>query len=383
MLNGSLVHLDVTKRLMPTQSSNPFFAEPSNATVLRRFVLDLRSLPGESIAPEGLTHNLAQIIDLMISNAEKFDEYASLNAEWIGQGFIGEIKNYFALQAEKRPGAIRSIFTSAYRFLCELEFTQPGEPSFEVRKVMNFVHDNLEGFGGNDRQQLVYAAYTMPAQVAKKLIGHPSIADFRNFSDTVEASRKLKEKWDAELDERQKLLEGLTENIKKTTSEYNFVGLVHGFKGLKQKKETERRDSFISLIFVGCAMLALPLLQINFVMERLAQIEEHKATLVYSLPTIIAVEIVLLYFFRVVLGQFRSVKAQLLQVDLRISLCQFIESYAEYVSKLREKDSSALVKFEALIFSGLVTEESGIPSTFDGAEQIASIIRSIRGGSKD
>lgn len=368
---------------MPTESATSLFAEPTNTALLRRFAQDLRSLPDGSIAPDGLTYNLAQILDLMISNPAKFDEFASINVEWIGQNFIGEINNYFGLSVEKRPGAIRSIFTSAYRFLCELEFTQPAEPSFEIRRIMNFVHDNLEGFEGTDRQQLVYAAYTMPAQVAKKLIGHPSITEFRKFSETVEVSRKLKEQWDGELNKRQNLLEGLTENIKKITSEYNFVGLVHGFQELKGNKEKERTFSFISLIVIGLAMLALPLAQVSFVIERLAQIEDHKATLVYSLPTIVAVEIVLLYFFRVVLGQFRSVKAQLLQVDLRISLCQFIESYADYVSKLREKDSSALIKFEALIFSGLVTEESGIPSTFDGAEQIVSIIRSLRGGPKE
>lgn len=101
-----------------------------------------------------------------------------------------------------------------------------------------------------------------------------------------------------------------------------------------------------------------------------------------TLPTILALEVILIYFFRVVLSQFRSVKAQLLQIDLRVSLCQFIESYADYVGKLRKNDSTALNKFEALIFSGLVTEEAGIPSTFDGAEQIASLIRSVRGGGK-
>jgi hypothetical protein len=368
---------------MPTESINSLFTVPSSAALLRRFVQDLRSLPKGQIAPEGLTYNLAQILDLMISNPEKFDEFASINVGWIGQNFISEINNYFDSEAEKRPAQIRSIFTSAYRFLCELEFTQPAESSFEIRRVMTFVHDNLEGFEGTDRQQLIYAAYAMPAQVAKKLIGDPSVIEFRKFSETVEASRKLKEQWDTELDNRQSLLKGLTENIKKTTSEYNFVGLVHGFQALKKNKETERLVSFIVLIFIGLAMLALPLVQVVFVIYRLAEIENHKATLVYSLPTIVTLEIILLYFFRVVLGQFRSVKAQLLQVDLRISLCQFIESYAEYVSKLREKDSSALSKFEALIFSGLVTEESGIPSTFDGAEQIASIIRSLRGGSKD
>lgn len=368
---------------MSTESTTSLFTEPSNIALLRRFVQDLIALPNDAVTPEGLKHHLAKTLDLMISNAAKFDEFASVNVEWIGHHFIGELNNYFGLQVEKRPAAVRSIFTSAYRFLCELEFTQPGEPSFEVRGVMNFVHENLEAFDGLDRQQLVYAAYTMPAQVAKKLINHPSVTDFRKFAETVEAARSLQEKWDVDLEKRQSLLEGLSANIKRISSGYNFVGLVHGFQELRKRKESERSVSFTSLIILACAMLAIPLVQVNFVIERLAQIEDHKGTLIYSLPTILALEIILLYFFRVVLGQFRSVKAQLLQLDLRISLCQFVESYAEYVSKLREKDASALGKFEALIFSGLVIEESGIPSTFDGAEQIASLIRSLRGGARE
>lgn len=365
---------------MSTESSSIFFADPSNTAPMRRLVQDLRVLPANAISPEGLSYNLAQILDLMIANPEKFDEFASINIEWIGRSFIEEIKNYFSLPQDKRPNVVLSIFTSAYRFLCELEFTQPGEPSFEIRRVMNFVHENLEAFSGTDRQQLIYAAYTMPAQLAKKLIGHPSIIEFRKFSETVEQSRQLKEQWDSDLASRQKLLQGLSANLSKITSDYNFVGLVHGFQNLKRDKESERTFSFGSLIAIAIVMLAVPVAQLVFVIQHLGVIDTHKTTLVYSLPTILALEIIFLYFFRVVLGQFRSVKAQLLQIDLRISVCQFVESYADYVSNLRTKDSSALSKFEALIFSGLVTEEAGIPSTFDGVEQIASLIKSIRGG---
>lgn len=367
---------------MTTETTESLFAAPAKNALLRRFAMELNLLPKDSVAPIGLVHSLEQVIDLMIANPVQFDEFTSVNSEWIGRHFFGEIENYLTAPAEKKPALARSIFTSAYRFLCELEFTQPAEPSFEVRRVINFVHDNLDAFEGTDKQQLVFAAYTMPAQVAKKLIGHPAVTEFRRFSETVEASRKLREQWDSDLQRRQKLLDGLTENIRKVTSEYNFVGLVNGFQKLKTKKETERSVSFWSVIAIGCVMLALPAMQANFVVERLVEIEKYKNTLVYSLPALITIEIILLYFFRVVLSQFRSVKAQLLQVDLRISLCQFIESYAEYVSKLREKDSTALNKFEALIFSGLVTEESGIPSTFDGVEQVANLIRSLRGESK-
>lgn len=319
----------------------------------------------------------------MISNPDKFDEFCSVNIEWIGKHFIGELSNMLNAPAEMRLTAALSAFTSAYRFLCELEFTQPGDASFEVRKIMNFVHENIEAFEGTHRQQLVFAAYMMPAQVAKRLIGHPSISDFRSFSQAVEDSRKLKETWDADLVKRQALLQGLSDGLKKITSEYNFVGLVDGFKRLRLVKLIEQRVSFGGLLAIGTLMLIVPAVQVSFVILNLEAIEKHRLMLMYSLPTIIAIEVILLYFFRVILSQFRSVKAQLLQIDLRISLCQFVESYADYVSKIRERDSSALGKFEALIFSGLVTDETGIPSTFDGVEQIASLIRSLRGAGKE
>lgn len=129
---------------MPTETTASLFTEPSNTAALRRFVHELHSLPAELIAPEGLTRNLVQIINLMISQAATFDKYASANVEWIGKHFFGEINNYFDLQMADKPAATRSILVSAYRFLCEVEFSQPGQPSFEVTQVMKFVHDNLD-----------------------------------------------------------------------------------------------------------------------------------------------------------------------------------------------------------------------------------------------
>lgn len=367
---------------MTTEASNNFFTNQSNQALLRRLAQDLRTVPDQSIEPEGLSHHLALVLDLMLANPEKFDEFCSVNIEWVGRVFLGEIGSYFEGPQEKRAKIARTIFVSAYRFLCELEFTQPGEASFEVRRVINFVHDNLERFEGTDRQQLVYAAYSMPAQVVKRLIGSPGLTNIREFSQTVERSRELKTEWDKDLKQREELLAGLAGTISKLSSEYNFVGLVHGFQALKADKENERRFSYRSLLAIATCMLVLPAAQFYFVVSNLESIDTHKATLVYALPTILALEVILLYLFRVVLGQFRSVKAQLLQIDLRISLCQFVESYSEYVSKLRKNDSSALTKFESLVFSGLVAGESDIPSTFDGAEQIASLVRSLRGSGK-
>lgn len=248
-----------------------------------------------------------------------------------------------------------------------------------VGQIGKFVDDNFELFTGNDRQQIIFARYSMPAQVAKKLINDPTIAEFRKFSQTVEEASKLKKDWDSDLNERQLRVESIKSSLKNATSEYNFVGLVDGFRHLSKAKIVERRVAFWTLIGLAIIMITPPAAQIGYVFSHFESLDTKKGLLLYTLPTILAIEVILVYLFRVVLAQFRSVKAQVLQLDLRIALCQFVQSYAEYSMKIKKEDPNVLSKFESLIFSSLVSESEGIPSTFDGVEQLANLIKSVRG----
>jgi hypothetical protein len=78
------------------------------------------------------------------------------------------------------------------------------------------------------------------------------------------------------------------------------------------------------------------------------------------------------------LFNYKSTKAQLLQIDLRRSLCKFVQSYAEYSGKMKKDNNASLEKFETLIFSGIVSGEDKFPSTFDGIEQIGSLVNAIK-----
>jgi len=60
------------------------------------------------------------------------------------------------------------------------------------------------------------------------------------------------------------------------------------------------------------------------------------------LVPIFSFEVILIYFFRVILLNHRSVKAQIMQIELRQTLCQFIQSYADYSSEIKKKDDKAL-----------------------------------------
>jgi hypothetical protein len=363
---------------MSTPSPTPFFAALENLEALRLYSRTLRSFSAASDSTQ-VAIPLLQIIESMISNAARFDEYCPANIAWIGVHFMREVRELPDAPEEKRSTAITSAFASAFRFLCELEFTQPSDTNFEVRGINNFIDENLASFTGNERQQIMFARFSMPVQIAKKLLNDPAVAEFRKFSQTVEAAAKLKADWDTELDQRQVHVNSIKEGLRSATTSYNFVGLVDGFRHLATAKLTERRVAFWSLIALALLMVTTPAAQISYVVAHLDIIESKKGQLFYTLPTILAIEVIVIYLFRVVLAQFRSVKAQALQLDLRIALCQFVQSYADYSVTVKKDDPTVLAKFEAVVFSNIVAENEGIPSTFDGTEQLSNLIKSIRG----
>lgn len=88
------------------------------------------------------------------------------------------------------------------------------------------------------------------------------------------------------------------------------------------------------------------------------------------LPITIA-ELILLFYFKVVLVHYNSAGAQLLQLQTRLAVCQFIEDFIKFK---KETNVNELDKFEALIFSNLMPSADQIPPTFDGLEQLGKIL---------
>jgi hypothetical protein len=120
------------------------------------------------------------------------------------------------------------------------------------------------------------------------------------------------------------------------------------------------------------------LVELTFINNHIGILDGYKNELLFSLPPLITIEVLLIYFFRVVLVHFQSIKTQLLQLELRKSLCQFIESDSTFSADIKARDPSALEKFENLVFSGLISSEENLPSTFDGIEQLAKLFKGIK-----
>jgi len=187
-----------------------------------------------------------------------------------------------------------------------------------------------------------------------------------------------KKQWDDQIEQKKEQVQELQKQLDNQQSNFNFVGLVDGFRQLSKQKRAEKRIAFIFLICLGVLLLSLVLVELTFINNHIGILDGYKNELLFLLPPLITIEVLLIYFFRLVLVHFQSIKTQLLQLDLRKSLCQFIKSYSTFSTDIKARDPSALEKFENLVFSGFISSEENLPSTFDGIEQLAKLFKGIK-----
>ncbi|WP_290496532.1 hypothetical protein [Alcanivorax sp.] len=353
-----------------------FFVQENRKTALENF------LRKSSVVLEGENENFMleisrEIVGAMVSDLRAWDDRCEFNIEHVGQRFFGYLDD-FDSGNEK---VIEKIFVFCYRFLCEFDFfVGPGkEMSMDLRSIKDRIQYQTELLSESVRSQVVYASYIMPANMIKQFVNHHDINSFRGFSGAVEEAKKLKGEWNKEIEDKKKSVQVIGDKLKDYEVGFNFVGLYQGFSDLAKKKILEARWLLGWLVFMGVAIVAPLVAEVVFVVSSNGDgfvINSDNFFLVFPL---ISIEIVLIYFFRVVLFNYRSVKGQVDQIELRKTLCQFIQSYAEYSGKIKKQDSGSLEKFENLIFSGVLSDPGKIPSTYDGLESLSELIKSTRG----
>jgi len=313
----------------------------------------------------------------MTNNASEYDENCQSNISWIGNNFLSSLAN-FANKNEDAWLQIAPIFTMAYRFLCELEFSITNDLNHRLGRIKPAVDDNLFLFNDSDKSQILYANLVMPVQIAKRLIKHKNIQDIDLFNQRYDSAISMKEKWDNELDLKTKEINALRDKLEEYKTGFNFVGLYKGFDNLSIAKRGEKNWALAFLISLGIFAILPVATEIYFFLFETSMIKANINIVLYSIFPMITAQILLVYFFRVALINFKSIKAQLLQIELRKTLCQFIQSYTSYAKEMKESNNGSLEKFESLIFSGLISNEENLPSTFDGLEQIGKIIQSLK-----
>ncbi|MBL3524143.1 hypothetical protein IM876_15805 [Serratia plymuthica] len=183
---------------------------------------------------------------------------------------------------------------------------------------------------------------------------------------------------DLKIAEQKKIISEI--NVMKSTldtykTEFNFVGLSKAFSNMRDKKKSDYNSSRRNFLWMVVALVLLPIVAL------IASYQSPVSgwfSLVHLLP-FATLELIFIYLLRLFYVEGNSVQAQLLQIDLRLSLCEFIQDYVTYRSS--NKDSSEVLKgFEALIFSPIQSSGDNIPSMLDGANILADFAGKVMKG---
>lgn len=352
-----------------------FFQDSNNLTVFRNFLQKGYDFDDEVM--KGRFSDLKQIVSFMSSNPVEWDTRCKFNIKFVGNSFLSGLISF---DPTKKDNVVE-LYTLAYRFLCEFDLFIgfDSELSIELRRIKGRIEQDSFDDNSNASHQIRYATYLMPVSILREMLNSVEVTSFVQFKEQASQASKLKEQWDAELTEKGKEVDSLKQKLEEYSEGFNFVGLYKGFSELGEQKKKELKNLFRVLSLMGIAVLLPLVAEIVFLGQRLAEGMKFEASQFLGLLPVFTLVLILIYFFRVILHNYNSVRAQVIQIELRQTLCQFIQNYVDYAAKMKKQDAVALEKFENLIFSGILADTDKLPSTFDGIEQLAGLIKTVKG----
>ncbi|KPZ57315.1 hypothetical protein AN391_01902 [Pseudoalteromonas sp. P1-13-1a] len=390
-----------------------FFQKEDNKAIIRSF-LDLQLLKEDenkffesdmADANFDLLKTSANIIKNTFNYPVAWDNYTKLNIGLYGEQFLDCIKKVTntSVNNDHICPHIQNLYLNSLRFFFEIDFMlKEGEDEHEGFKKsisgMNIKKEAVsntinELFDNEFKLELLYIINSTPLLITKNLFHSEQIKLFSTFdekrltaeetlnniaSSKEEITKKISD-FQTELEQKEQTVENLQATLDKQETAFNFVGLYKGFNELAKRKQKEATNTFCFLIVLAFSLIAFPLSAMISIYNPndISQSSTISTHLLNLLP-LISLEIILLYFFRVVLHNYKSIKAQVLQVELRQTLCQFIQNYADYSKEIKKDDPAVLEKFENLIFSGIISDAENLPSTFDGMDQITKLLSSLK-----
>ncbi len=266
-------------------------------------------------------------------------------------------------------------------YFSELTFILDGlnsSISLEISSLNNFVsteYSNHSTFG----RYVKFAERDLPFQIFKELFHSSEIKNIAELNSKLNEANNLINTWDGTFQTKQDEVENLEKKLEEYKTTYDFVLLNKGFQQLYDQKKVELKSRKEGYSAFGAMLFFTPLCAIAlFIFLYFSLGEQALKFIIYLALPISTFMIILFYFVRVGLQHVRSVQSQMMQLELRMALCQFIHNYAEDSEKLHAKNKSGFEKFENIIFSPLVSSDDQIPNTFDGIEQLAKLVGEFR-----
>lgn len=371
--------LSHTRRWCPQVQEMEFFTQPN---VREKLIAASRAY--ELYRPENerakiMSELVKHTIDDIIKNSDFYDKTCEYTIALSGSNLLSRLP-----QDEKQiSNNSRDItFLIIHRLLCEVDFHVGTDIHSTVGAFFDDTNSKIDKLPEDIRSRIINNRYSLPSEIIKELLRSESGKAILEFKKNTQTFDDLQKKSHQELIEHTQKIEKLKTALESYEQAFNFVGLHDGFKNLHKKKTDEKDLSFWGMVFIFTVMLFILYRESTWAQSIIATESTNLGHMAIVAMPLVAIEILLIYLFRVVLANYQSIKKQLLQIELRMTLCQFIQSYTDYANKMKAADKASLEKFENLIFSGIVMDDQQLPSTFDGIEQISKMMSALKSGPK-
>ncbi|MEZ8719338.1 hypothetical protein AB6D81_25685 [Vibrio splendidus] len=353
----------------------PLFVNEDTRKLLHRFSNSVEMLKTSSDFEKSRNDSILVVCKSMMNRSKDWDERCQISISYVGS----HLTNSFAQDLRQQHNDYLDVVLALiFRFLVEYHMSSKREGNVELDRVRRFCTENISLFSPDAQDDINYATTEMPISIVKELLSNPTISSLKNLESTLSKFESIKNQWESELDVREAKASKLKDSFEHYKNAFNFVGLSEGFDKLAIQKR-EEMDKVLFWLRIAAILIVFPLLsEVVYVLSHAGDTEVlTNAMLLVAFPTISLVAI-LVYYFRVLLSNYKSIQSQLLQIELRLTLCRFIHNYSEYANDMKSKDNTSLEKFENMIFSSITPNSDNIPSTFDGVEQLSKLLKSVK-----
>jgi len=344
-------------------------------TVLMRFRTKVENLITDNDFEKGRNNLVKLVLRSMEKTPADWDSNCQINIGWVGDNFIHRLSDE---ERELSKERLDDICALCFRFLFEYYLSIQNELAMDFASAKRFVFDNINSFERDAKEQIEYVIQQMPISIFKVIANSEAIESIKDFNSVSSKADKLKSDWESEISEKEKRANKLKDALESYENGFNFVGLFQGFDDLAKDKIKEK-NSLLLWIKVLSVIIFIPIIFEFYIIyshiDDLSSVKEGMLISIFPTLSFLAISI---YYFRVLLFNFKSVKSHLLQIELRKTLCRFIQSYSGYSSEIKKNDVDSLTKFENIIFSPIVSDDEKLPSSYEGIEQIAKLIKSSK-----
>lgn len=296
-----------------------------------------------------------------------------------------------------------SFLTLLLRLIHEFYFWEPSRE--ELPDIINTsVLPRLDSLtkGSRVNSQFLWIAHSMATAITRDLINSNEFQSIRKISEAVDQyeekisalktsaltdfeqqmdSHKIQSKLLIETIENLEVdLENYEKKLSEYKNEYNFILLSKAFKKMSTAKNKELTSAKITTWVFTILLSAPPLFTfLNHIFSWI-DIGSGLKSLTFYLP-LLTLELLIFYFMRLYYSEVKTLNTQLLQIEHRLSLCEFVHDYID--KKNADKDNkSSWDAFESLIFSPIQISAENIPSLLDGANAVADIAGKVMSKSK-